>query len=191
MNAWDGYADAREACEPLRTIPNGPNHTNALQHNSSSVPYIHTDPERALLFPNANSVGIFHETCHHEKSPFLGTELHGPGRDLRSTIAVCSRRSVLKALYACSITSESCIIKQTRVRGTLLRRPHKARSVGDGPYLTSHRHSYDSQEINALNLLSGFYGCFICLNLNLMWNTFLKLSRTLNSDEHLLPHRSE
>lgn len=73
VNAWDGYADAWEACEPLSTIPNGPNHTNSLQYKSSSVRYVHMDPERALLFPNANSSGIFHETCHHEKSPFLGT----------------------------------------------------------------------------------------------------------------------
>lgn len=30
VNAWDGYADACEACKPLSAIPNGPNHTNSL-----------------------------------------------------------------------------------------------------------------------------------------------------------------
>lgn len=41
------------------------------QYNSSSVRYIHTQPKRALLFPNANSSGVFHVTLHHERNPFL------------------------------------------------------------------------------------------------------------------------
>lgn len=107
-----------------------------LWYNSSSVRYMHMDPERALLFPNANSSGIFHETCHHEKSPFLGTGLHGPSCNLKSTIAACSRHTILTQLKHCMLQDhiwerQSLTIKPRQVRKT---RSDKAHSVTDGLY---------------------------------------------------------
>lgn len=59
----------------------------AFQNNSPSVPYVHAEAERALLFRSTNSGGIFHETRHHERSPFSGTGLRDPRRNMKGTIS--------------------------------------------------------------------------------------------------------
>lgn len=73
------------------------------------------------------------------EEPFLGTELHGPSRNLKSTIAACSCHTILTPLKHCTVQyhtegQQTYIIKTDPSQKDIIWRSDKAHSVADRLY---------------------------------------------------------